>query len=127
MGGKKEGKKKEQIRILIADDHTVVREGLVSLVRRKSDMAVVAEATPEEIDASNVDAAFRRSFSSLELVYRNATIHYPTAIFYHDGKLHGSAMIMGNDSHCPIDNPPASKPRKLSGSRVNSTTKRAIP
>src|SRR5438093_13536216 len=39
------GKKKECIRILIADDHTVVREGLVSLVKRKSDMTVVAEAS----------------------------------------------------------------------------------
>jgi DNA-binding NarL/FixJ family response regulator len=37
--------KKERIRILIADDHTVVREGLVSLVKRKSDMVVVAEAS----------------------------------------------------------------------------------
>jgi YesN/AraC family two-component response regulator len=39
-----EGKKKECIRILIADDHSVVREGLVSLVKRKSDMTAVAEA-----------------------------------------------------------------------------------
>jgi two-component system NarL family response regulator len=39
------GKKKERIRILIADDHSVVREGLVSLVKRKSDMTVVAEAS----------------------------------------------------------------------------------
>jgi DNA-binding NarL/FixJ family response regulator len=39
------GKKKECIRILIADDHSVVREGLVSLVKRKSDMTVVAEAS----------------------------------------------------------------------------------
>src|SRR5437660_8803002 len=38
-------KKKECIRILIADDHSVVREGLVSLVKRKSDMVVVAEAS----------------------------------------------------------------------------------
>src|SRR5947208_4360769 len=38
-------KKKECIRILIADDHSVVREGLVSLVKRKSDMTVVAEAS----------------------------------------------------------------------------------
>jgi two-component system NarL family response regulator len=37
--------KKKRIRILIADDHTVVREGLVSLVKRKSDMVVVAEAS----------------------------------------------------------------------------------
>ena len=37
--------KKERIRILIADDHSVVREGLVSLVKRKPDMTVVAEAT----------------------------------------------------------------------------------
>ena len=42
MNGKK---KKECIRILIADDHSVVREGLVSLVKRKADMAVVAEAS----------------------------------------------------------------------------------
>src|SRR5215470_2008904 len=38
-------KKKQPIRILIADDHSVVREGLVSLVKRKSDMTVVAEAS----------------------------------------------------------------------------------
>ena len=37
-------KKRECIRILIADDHSVVREGLFSLVKRKSDMTVVAEA-----------------------------------------------------------------------------------
>jgi DNA-binding NarL/FixJ family response regulator len=36
--------KKKHIRILIADDHSVVREGLASLVKRKSDMVVVAEA-----------------------------------------------------------------------------------
>jgi DNA-binding NarL/FixJ family response regulator len=42
---KKPRAKKERIRILIADDHSVVREGLVSLVKRKSDMAVVAEAS----------------------------------------------------------------------------------
>ena len=40
-----DGKKKECIRILIADDHSVVREGLVSLVKRKSDMTVVGEAS----------------------------------------------------------------------------------
>jgi len=42
---KKDPKRKECIRILIADDHSVVREGLVSLVKRKSDMTVVAEAS----------------------------------------------------------------------------------
>jgi DNA-binding NarL/FixJ family response regulator len=42
---KKPMAKKERIRILIADDHSVVREGLVSLVKRKSDMVVVAEAS----------------------------------------------------------------------------------
>jgi DNA-binding NarL/FixJ family response regulator len=45
MEGKTDAKKKTSIRILIADDHTVVREGLVSLVKRKPDMVVVAEAT----------------------------------------------------------------------------------
>lgn len=32
------------IRVMIADDHTVVREGLVAMLGRQSDMAVVAEA-----------------------------------------------------------------------------------
>jgi two-component system NarL family response regulator len=40
-----DSKRKECIRILIADDHSVVREGLVSLVKRKVDMTVVAEAS----------------------------------------------------------------------------------
>jgi DNA-binding NarL/FixJ family response regulator len=39
------GAKKGRIRILVADDHSVVREGLVSLVKRKSDMTVIAEAS----------------------------------------------------------------------------------
>ena len=42
---RKNGKKRACICILIADDHSVVREGLVSLVKRKSDMTVVAEAS----------------------------------------------------------------------------------
>ncbi len=37
--------KKSRIGVLIADDHTVVREGLVSLIRRKPDMTVLGEAT----------------------------------------------------------------------------------
>jgi DNA-binding NarL/FixJ family response regulator len=45
MEGKGMNGKKERIRILIADDHGVVREGLVSLVKRKPDMTVVAEAS----------------------------------------------------------------------------------
>jgi DNA-binding NarL/FixJ family response regulator len=35
---------KRRIRVLIADDHSVVREGLVSLIGRKPDMVVVGEA-----------------------------------------------------------------------------------
>ncbi len=34
-----------QIRIAIADDHPVVREGLVALINRRPDMVVVAEAS----------------------------------------------------------------------------------
>ena len=37
------------------------------------------------------------------------------------------ATIIGSDSHCPIDSPIASNPRKLSGSRANSTMKRKLP
>src|SRR5262245_58746221 len=42
---KGEATKKSRIRVLIADDHTVVREGLVSLIGRRADMAVVGEAS----------------------------------------------------------------------------------
>src|SRR5437879_5308739 len=37
--------KKARITVLIADDHSVVREGLVSLITRKADMTVVSEAS----------------------------------------------------------------------------------
>ena len=33
-----------QLRILLADDHAVVREGLASMIERQPDMTVVAEA-----------------------------------------------------------------------------------
>jgi DNA-binding NarL/FixJ family response regulator len=47
--------KKPRIAVLIADDHSVVREGLVSLIRRKPDMLVVAEASNgrEAVDLGN--------------------------------------------------------------------------
>src|SRR5213080_2876257 len=41
----KTAQKKSRIAVLIADDHSVVREGLVSLIRRKPDMTVVGEAS----------------------------------------------------------------------------------
>src|SRR6476661_6968030 len=37
--------KKPLIKVLIADDHSVVREGLVSLITRKADMTVVGEGS----------------------------------------------------------------------------------
>ena len=40
----KEDTKRPRIAVLIADDHSVVREGLASLIGRKADMTVVAEA-----------------------------------------------------------------------------------
>jgi len=36
--------KRPRINVLIADDHSVVREGLVSLITRKADMTVIGEA-----------------------------------------------------------------------------------
>src|SRR5260370_1576981 len=41
---KVEDTKGSRITVLIADDHSVVREGLVSLITRKTDMTVVGEA-----------------------------------------------------------------------------------
>jgi hypothetical protein len=52
--------------------------------------AVVADATPAEL--RGVDASIGRSMSALDLVYRNATIHYPSITFYQHGALLGSAI-----------------------------------
>src|SRR4051812_49486812 len=41
---KKSAEKNPRIKVLIADDHSVVREGLVSLIGRKADMTVIGEA-----------------------------------------------------------------------------------
>ena len=54
--------------------------------------AVVADAHPLELDRSNVDTAYQHSLNSLDLVYRDATIHYPSIIFYRHGALLGSAI-----------------------------------
>jgi hypothetical protein len=54
--------------------------------------AVAAEATPEALRGLTVSAEDDRAFASLDLVYRNANIHYPTAIFYRDGTLSESAI-----------------------------------
>jgi len=44
VGRVKSVPKKPRITVLIADDHSVVREGLVSLITRKADMIVIGEA-----------------------------------------------------------------------------------
>src|SRR5258708_9006124 len=36
--------KKAIIRVLVAEDHTIVRDGLVALIRQQTDMDVVADA-----------------------------------------------------------------------------------
>jgi DNA-binding NarL/FixJ family response regulator len=38
----------EQIRILVVDDHSLLREGIVSLVEKQADMQIVAEASNGE-------------------------------------------------------------------------------
>ena len=44
MDGRKNGKKK-RIRVLIGDDHTVVREGLLLLLEGRPDLVVVGAAS----------------------------------------------------------------------------------
>src|SRR5215471_4028880 len=49
------GKENQKIRILIAEDHEVVREGLAALVNMQSDMVVVAKPAngKEAVEAFN--------------------------------------------------------------------------
>lgn len=52
------------IRILIADDHPVVREGIVALLNRRADMAVVGEAG----NGQEAVALFRREKPDITLI-----------------------------------------------------------
>lgn len=49
--------------------------------------ALAAEATAEDLRASDVSYADKQHFESLELVYRNATIHYPSLLLYDNSRL----------------------------------------
>lgn len=49
--------------------------------------AVVAESNDGELASVRVNAADARAMESVELVYRNATIHYPAVVLYHDGAI----------------------------------------
>ncbi|MEO8004717.1 MAG: response regulator transcription factor [Betaproteobacteria bacterium] len=55
-----------QIRVLIADDHAVVREGLVAMINRQPDMRVVAEA-PDGMEAVNQWSHQRPDVSLVDL------------------------------------------------------------
>ena len=44
MKPKKTPEKENAIRVLIADDHPILRRGLVAIIERESDMTVVGEA-----------------------------------------------------------------------------------
>jgi|GEM_PF-1863571 len=50
-------------------------------------IAVVAEATDADLRTVAVGAEFTMRMESLELVYHNATIHYPSALFYDAGRI----------------------------------------
>jgi hypothetical protein len=54
--------------------------------------AVMADAHPLELTRSSVDTAYQHPLNSLDLVYRDATIHYPSIIFYQDGEFLCSAL-----------------------------------
>lgn len=53
---------------------------------------LVADASPEQLAAIHADPTTTRTMASLELVYRNANIHYPSVTFYRDGKVLGAAI-----------------------------------
>lgn len=49
--------------------------------------AVVADADLDEVRAADVDPIHGHRLDALDLVYRNATQHYPSVLFYRDGAL----------------------------------------
>jgi hypothetical protein len=54
--------------------------------------AIVADAQPTELLAIPVDTAFQHPLNAVDLVYRDAALHYPSILFYRDGALLGSAI-----------------------------------
>ncbi len=58
--------KADPVRILIADDHQVVREGLVSIIGRQPDMDIVAEAE-NGVEALELYRSVRPDLSLLDL------------------------------------------------------------
>src|SRR5437667_30826 len=54
--------------------------------------ALVADADSDEAKALVPNPQYRRPLESLDLIYRDATIHYPTVLYYRDGRISGSAI-----------------------------------
>lgn len=65
-GGKPKAATTEQIRLLIADDHALILEGLSAMIARQEDMAVVAKASNGR-DAVELWDAHRPDVSLLDL------------------------------------------------------------
>lgn len=55
--------------------------------------AVAAEANDDELRASQFLRADKQRFESVELVYRNATVHYPSVVLYHDSHIVDGAFL----------------------------------
>jgi len=55
-GGAATGESQRKIRVILADDHPIVRDGLAAIVNRQTDMEVVAEAA----DGEEAIAAYER-------------------------------------------------------------------
>lgn len=49
--------------------------------------ALAAESSDDDLNASAASVADRQRMESLELVYRNATIHYPSMLLYDNGRI----------------------------------------
>ena len=60
----------EKIRILLADDHIIVREGTREMLERQSDMQVVAEAN-DGVDAVELARVYRPDVIVMDIAMPN--------------------------------------------------------
>ena len=99
--GTGEMKRDETVTLKLAGVITQVLPNGNLVVAARQEVRVNAELRELTTRVPNVIAAAdQQRMESLELVYRNGTIHYPTTLFYRDGRIVDGVFLYPNRCQC---------------------------